>query len=24
MYFFYQGYHSYNWPGGHDSPGFAP
>jgi P pilus assembly chaperone PapD len=24
MYFFYQGYHSYNWPGGHDSQGFAP
>lgn len=24
MYFFYQGYHAYNWPGGHDSPGFAP
>jgi hypothetical protein len=24
MYFFYQGYNSYNWPGGHDSPGFAP
>lgn len=24
MYFFYQGYHGYNWPGGHDSQGFAP
>jgi len=24
MYFFYQGYHGYDWPGGHDSPGFAP
>ncbi|MBN2027042.1 MAG: hypothetical protein JW854_09835 [Actinobacteria bacterium] len=24
MYFFYQGYQSYNWPGGHDSQGFAP
>jgi predicted GH43/DUF377 family glycosyl hydrolase/P pilus assembly chaperone PapD len=24
MYFFYQGHHAYNWPGGHDSPGFAP
>ncbi len=24
MYFFYQGYHVYNWPGGHDSQGFAP
>ena len=24
MYFFYQGYHAYNWPGGHDSQGFAP
>ena len=24
MYFFYQGHHSYNWPGGHDSQGFAP
>lgn len=24
MYFFYQGYHTYNWPGGHDSQGFAP
>ncbi len=24
MYFFYQGYHNYNWPGGHDSQGFAP
>jgi hypothetical protein len=24
MYFFYQGYSSYNWPGGHDSQGFAP
>jgi P pilus assembly chaperone PapD len=24
MYFFYQGYHSYNWAGGHDSQGFAP
>jgi P pilus assembly chaperone PapD len=24
MYFFYQGTHAYNWPGGHDSQGFAP
>ncbi len=24
MYFFYQGFHSYNWAGGHDSQGFAP
>jgi P pilus assembly chaperone PapD len=24
MYFFYQGYHAYNWAGGHDSQGFAP
>jgi hypothetical protein len=24
MYFFYQGHHSYNWAGGHDSQGFAP
>jgi hypothetical protein len=24
MYFFYHGHHSYNWPGGHDSQGFAP
>jgi hypothetical protein len=24
MYFLYQGYHAYNWPGGHDSQGFAP
>jgi hypothetical protein len=24
MYFFYQGYHAYNWAGGHDSEGFAP
>jgi len=22
--FFYQGYHSYGWPGGHDSQSFAP
>ncbi|MDY6793930.1 MAG: hypothetical protein SWK76_01415 [Actinomycetota bacterium] len=24
MYFAYQGYHSHDWPGGHDSPGFSP